>query len=184
MDLLMGGQPPEESARRVAPAVPERLLFLCRWVHCMRGYLQARVGVKALIRRRGRVLLLRRSRRSPQYPGYWDLPGGGVEVGESLGRALSREVREETGLHVRIGPPIHAAIVPWPTGDGRRVPSLGLTYLCEAPRRGVPRVDAREHSEFAWVAPSDLGRYRMSRLCSEAVQSAVHRRIPREVGSL
>ncbi|MET9398900.1 NUDIX hydrolase [Kitasatospora sp. NPDC002965] len=47
----------------------------------------------------GRVLLLRR-RPEDFLGGLWELPGGGVEPGEELGRALDREVLEETGLDV------------------------------------------------------------------------------------
>ncbi|HEX7127908.1 MAG TPA: NUDIX domain-containing protein [Thermodesulfobacteriota bacterium] len=46
---------------------------------------------------RGRILLQRRSDN-----GRWGLPGGGVEVGESVSAAAVREVREETGLDVEV----------------------------------------------------------------------------------
>lgn len=52
----------------------------------------------ALIRDGERVLLVLRGR--PPFQGYWSLPGGGVEVGETLAEAVEREVREETGLLV------------------------------------------------------------------------------------
>ncbi|AXG82359.1 NUDIX domain-containing protein [Streptomyces paludis] len=45
----------------------------------------------------GRVLLLRR-KPDDFLGGLWELPGGGVEPGEGVGEALSREVAEETGL--------------------------------------------------------------------------------------
>jgi 8-oxo-dGTP diphosphatase len=54
----------------------------------------------ALIRSGDRVLLVQRAR--PPFQGYWGLPGGGVELGETVEAALRREVREETGLDVAI----------------------------------------------------------------------------------
>jgi 8-oxo-dGTP diphosphatase len=56
-------------------------------------------GVGALIIRRNSILLVQRA-RSP-LKGYWSLPGGLIETGESIEAALRREVLEETGLIVR-----------------------------------------------------------------------------------
>lgn len=60
------------------------------------------LGVGALILDGSRVLMVERGR--PPLAGYWSLPGGVVEVGERLEEALIREVREETGLEVTVGP--------------------------------------------------------------------------------
>jgi ADP-ribose pyrophosphatase YjhB (NUDIX family) len=54
--------------------------------------------VSAAIFRDGRVLIVRRGR--PPAHGLYTLPGGGVELGETLEQAVVREVREETGLAV------------------------------------------------------------------------------------
>lgn len=60
--------------------------------------LGVRPSVSAVIRdRRGRILLQQRSDG-----GQWGLPGGSVEIGESLAEAVRREVREETGLDVAV----------------------------------------------------------------------------------
>jgi ADP-ribose pyrophosphatase YjhB (NUDIX family) len=54
--------------------------------------------VGALIFREGRVLLVRRG-HAPSL-GEWSIPGGALEVGETLAEGVKREVREETGLEV------------------------------------------------------------------------------------
>jgi ADP-ribose pyrophosphatase YjhB (NUDIX family) len=57
-----------------------------------------RAGVAAIITDdQGRILLQRRSDN-----GRWGMPGGGVEIGESVAAAIEREVREETGLTVAV----------------------------------------------------------------------------------
>lgn len=57
-----------------------------------------RVGVGAVIVQSGRALLIRRG--SEPMIGRWSIPGGLVEVGESLTDAVIRECQEETGLEV------------------------------------------------------------------------------------
>jgi 8-oxo-dGTP diphosphatase len=56
------------------------------------------LAVSAAIFRDGRVLIVRRAR--PPAHGLYTLPGGGVEIGETLEQALIREVREETALDI------------------------------------------------------------------------------------
>ena len=56
------------------------------------------VGVGALIFERGRILMARRGKEPLK--GWWTLPGGALETGELLDRAVKREVLEETGLVV------------------------------------------------------------------------------------
>ena len=60
---------------------------------------QPLIGVSAFIARRQAVLLVKRA--NP--PLLWSLPGGLVELGETLRQATKREVHEETGLEIKVG---------------------------------------------------------------------------------
>lgn len=66
----------------------------------------------------GRVLVIERGR--PPGVGLWSVPGGRLELGESIAVAVAREVREETGLDVEVGPLV--AVVE------RVTPTTGGTY--------------------------------------------------------
>lgn len=57
------------------------------------------IGVGAIMLRRDRVLMAQRGKEPLK--GWWSLPGGALEIGESLSDAVCREVREETGLQVQ-----------------------------------------------------------------------------------
>jgi 8-oxo-dGTP diphosphatase len=59
----------------------------------------AAVGV--LVRSGDQVLLIQRGK--DPYRGYWTLPGGAIELGETAREAARREAREETGLEVELG---------------------------------------------------------------------------------
>jgi 8-oxo-dGTP diphosphatase len=60
------------------------------------------VGVAGIVLDGERVLLVRRA-AAPQQ-GLWSLPGGALEVGETIVDGLRREIREETGLEAHVGP--------------------------------------------------------------------------------
>ncbi len=103
------------------------------------------LGVSALLMRDGAVLLVRRS-RGP-FAGCWSLPGGKVEAGESLEDALRREVREETGLEVDVGP--LAGIREQLPGRGTAGHYVIVVFRCELTRGELRAGDDAEAAE--WV---------------------------------
>jgi 8-oxo-dGTP diphosphatase len=130
----------------------------------VRGSVPAPVGVKALIIREGRLLLLRRAIGFPPYAGYWDLPGGIVARGESLPEALTREVREETGYTARVNRAIHASTKDWwvdPRNKAAGTETGVVVFFECAVRSAQPPRLSDEHSEFAWVPELRTRRYRM-----------------------
>jgi ADP-ribose pyrophosphatase len=71
-----------------------------------RGYPEApRVAVGAVVFHENRVLLVRRGQAPSD--GQWAIPGGGVELGETLAQAAEREIREETGIRIAAEEPIY-----------------------------------------------------------------------------
>ena len=79
-----------------------------------------RIGVFALIFNHERQILLGHRRDID----WWNLPGGGMEVGETVDEAICREVREETGLDVKVGQLIGVYSKP-------QKQEVVLTFLCQ-----------------------------------------------------
>ncbi len=142
----------------------------------MPQYLSAQVGVKGILFRNGRLLLLRRRDDLLFFPGLWDLPGGGVEVGASLEDTLVREVREETGFKVRVGRLVHGGAAQSQSTSGKKVSFVVLYYTCSSATRGAPRFDPEEHTEFAWVHRGSLSKYPMGRAPMGRTQLAAIRK--------
>src|SRR5216684_715661 len=75
------------------------------------------VAVGAVILDGDRVLLVKRGQEPLK--GEWSLPGGAVEIGETLQAALTREVREETCLDIEVGPVVEVLDSIRQDADGR-----------------------------------------------------------------
>ncbi|MGI0128823.1 MAG: NUDIX domain-containing protein, partial [Thermoplasmata archaeon] len=155
-------------------------------VYPMQENLRARVAAAAAIFRGDQILLLHRSSHASN-PGAWDLPGGHVEPGETLTRAARREVREETGFDVRIGPLFHAEVFGSISKRGKIRPTVGVYFHCVGPSRKSPRLDRGEHTEYAWVRASELEDYPTVPYLARTVRAAFESRDrvshPRELSS-
>jgi 8-oxo-dGTP diphosphatase len=64
-----------------------------------------RVAVGAVVLKDNRVLLVRRAK--PPAQGLWAIPGGSVELGETLQQATEREILEETGITIQAKKPVY-----------------------------------------------------------------------------
>jgi 8-oxo-dGTP diphosphatase len=108
------------------------------------------LAVSGVIFRKGKVLLVRRA-RSPG-KGFYSLPGGRVEFGESLHAALHREVDEETGLRIEIaGLAGWREVLPSMGGGGHYlIMSFAARWIANEP------VLNEEHDDFKWLAPEDI----------------------------
>jgi 8-oxo-dGTP diphosphatase len=98
----------------------------------------------------GRLLLIRRG-QEPSL-GLWSLPGGRVEAGESLEQAVEREVREETSLRVRAGPPVGRVRI---AGPGVVYDVVDLACTLDPPDQDPVAGDDATAVQFADAATLD-----------------------------
>jgi 8-oxo-dGTP diphosphatase len=114
------------------------------------------LAVSAAIFRDDRILLVRRA-RSPAN-GFYSLPGGRVEFGETLHTALHREVLEETALEIEIvGLAGWREVLPTPSGGGHYlIMSFAARWI-----GGEPHLND-ELDDFRWLPPDALGDLRLT----------------------
>jgi 8-oxo-dGTP diphosphatase len=124
------------------------------------------LAVSAAIFRDDRILLVRRA-RSPAR-GFYSLPGGRVEFGETLHAALHREVDEETALKIDIvGLAGWREVVPGTAGGGHYLIMSFAARWCA----GEPVLND-ELDDFRWLAPDALGDLKVTGGLQEVIRAA------------
>jgi 8-oxo-dGTP diphosphatase len=127
------------------------------------------VGVGGVIIANGRALLIKRG--SPPLEGHWSIPGGLLEIGETLLEGVRRELREETAVEVRPLELIEVFERIELDGDGKaRYHYVVLDYLCEA-TGGEPRAGS-DVTHVAWARPEELGQYSLSSTATRVIMKA------------
>jgi 8-oxo-dGTP diphosphatase len=112
-----------------------------------------RVGVGAVVLRRGRILLVRRGVQPAQ--GLWAIPGGGLRLGETLQAGAEREILEETGIVIRAGEPFFTCDSFQRDAEGRLrfhyvIVDMTADYVTGDVKGADDALDAR------WVSPAEI----------------------------
>jgi ADP-ribose pyrophosphatase YjhB (NUDIX family) len=132
------------------------------------------VGVGGVIIENGRALLIRRG--SEPLRGEWSIPGGTLELGESLQEGVARELREETGLDVRVlelievfdrifpgDSPPQARAKPHP-----RFHFVIVDYLCER-ISGEPRAGS-DVTDVAFATEDELEKFHLTETATRVLK--------------
>lgn len=111
------------------------------------------VAVGAIVFERDRVLLVRRGNAPAE--GIWAIPGGKVELGETLQEAAEREIREETGLTIRAHDPVFTFDLVERDDNGRVrfhyvIVDLSADYISGDPIPGDDALEAR------WISYQEM----------------------------
>lgn len=103
--------------------------------------------VAAVITDQGRIFACRRAGKSAA--GKWEFPGGKVDAGEAPEAALVREIHEELGVRIQVGPLLHRASTP--VGD------VVIDLACyRASLNGEAPLTSTDHDDLRWLLPSEL----------------------------
>jgi 8-oxo-dGTP diphosphatase len=118
-----------------------------------------RVAVGAVVFREDRVLMVLRGK--PPAERQWAIPGGCIELGETLQEAAEREIMEETGLTIRAGKPVYTFDVIERDEAGRIrfhyiIVDLEAVYIHGDPRPGDDALDV------SWVSSKDIQKRKVS----------------------
>jgi len=105
-----------------------------------------------VIRRRGRILLLKR------HNGIWEFPGGGVEFGEHPKDAAIREAKEETGLSAKDAKPIGLTSATFPS-KGKKKHAVYAVYSATGIKGSVSL--SGEHIDFAWFTSTEAKKLKL-----------------------
>ncbi len=124
------------------------------------------VGVGAVVVRDGKALIIKRAHEPRQ--GEWSLPGGLLELGESLQDGVRQEIKEETGLDVDVGPIIE-------TFDRVHRDELGkiryhfviVDFVCWS--RGGEAVPSSDADGVAWVTAGEIDDYGVNPHAKEVI---------------
>jgi 8-oxo-dGTP diphosphatase len=136
------------------------------------------VGVGGVVIDKGRVLLARRG--SPPLENQWSIPGGALELGETLAQAVVRELKEETGLDVNVLELIEVfeRLDPAPPGEGAspgggsrpRYHYVILDYLCGA--RGGSLHAGSDALDLVWAREDELGKFGLTEVALRVLRRA------------
>jgi 8-oxo-dGTP diphosphatase len=134
------------------------------------------VGVGGVVIEAGRALLIRRG--SEPLRGQWSIPGGTLELGESLEQGVARELQEETGLEVRVLELIEVfdRIFPQddpPATDKKSPPRFHfviLDYLCQR-LSGEPRAGS-DVTDVAFATEDELEKYHLTEAATRVLKKA------------
>ncbi len=130
------------------------------------------VGVGAVIVQNRRVVIVERSREPLK--GQWSIPGGALEVGETLRQCAAREALEETGLQVEAGEVLDVFDSIYRDPEGRtQYHYVLIDFLCRVVG-GELKVGS-DAAQARWVSREELGNFKLAETARKVIWKALEK---------
>ncbi len=123
-----------------------------------KDYIGVGVGA-AILNEQGQIFLTLRGEKAKNEQNKWELPGGTVEFGETIERALKREIKEEHGVDIKIITLLGICdhIIP-----NEKQHWVSPTYICRIVK-GTPRIlEPEKCKEIGWFSIEDAEKLRLT----------------------
>jgi 8-oxo-dGTP diphosphatase len=115
-----------------------------------------------------KVLIIQRSPQESFLPGFYELPGGKVDFGETPQDALKREFLEETHLSIEVGKPFYT--FSYLSDDGQRH-TVEIVYIVSIRPNPSSEIHLSEdHTDYRWIAPHEVEQYPLSSAMKEVIR--------------
>ena len=129
-----------------------------------------KIVLSAAIFKDGRVLIVQRSKNEKAFPEMWEFPGGKKEDLEYLDKALKREIKEETGLKIKIIMPFNA--FGYFLKQDKNIRDIAqINFLARVVGSDKVKL-SHEHQSFAWIAEKEINKYKTSAQIRRALKEA------------
>jgi len=117
----------------------------------------------------GKVLILQRNINEDVYPEMWELPSGKREFFESSHVSLVREIKEETGLDIKIIQP--CSVFEYKIEKPNEIrDSTQINFIVTSSSSKVKL--SAEHQSFAWITKDEIERYKISEQTKKVIQAS------------
>ncbi|MEA4956496.1 Nucleoside triphosphatase NudI [bioreactor metagenome] len=113
--------------------------------------------MRGLLKKDGKILLLKRHPNSKTNPNCWELPGGKVESGEDFDDAIIREFNEETGLSIELNDLLGAVQEDFPHKK-----TIALIMNVDISSKNLEVKISEEHVDFKWVKMEEIKNLKIS----------------------
>lgn len=129
-----------------------------------------KIVLAAVMVKNNKILILQRNKNEDIFPNMWELPSGKRELLETSENALLREVKEETGLNVKIIMPFFVFDYQIEKPEEIR-DSTQINFLVKPINDCKVKISS-EHQNFAWIGEDEIDKHKLSRATKKVIKKS------------